>query len=81
MILNFIKLTWRHFIRNPFFSLINIVGLTVGITAALLILLLVFHEKSYDNFHEKAENIYRAGLDCHSLKASGNNPVGSLRYE
>jgi putative ABC transport system permease protein len=63
MILNFIKLTWRHFIRYPFFSFINIIGLTVGMTAAMLILLLVFHENSYDTFHEKPENIYRVGLD------------------
>ena len=63
MLKNFIKLTWRHFISNPFFSFINITGLSLGMTAALLILLLVLHEKSYDTFHFKAENIYRIGLD------------------
>lgn len=41
------------------FSLINILGLTVGITCCLMIFLFIKHELSYDDFHTKGKNIYR----------------------
>ena len=41
------------------FSLINILGLTVGITCCLMIFLFVTNEYSYDNFHKNSKNIYR----------------------
>ena len=63
MLQYYFKLAWRHFIRNPFYSFINLFGLSLGMTAALLILLLVVNEKSYDRFHENASRIYRMGMD------------------
>src|SRR5687768_3600134 len=49
----------RSFVKNRVFSFINILGLSVGLTAFLLILLYVRFEFSYDDFHKNSENIYR----------------------
>ncbi|MDX1284501.1 MAG: ABC transporter permease, partial [Draconibacterium sp.] len=62
MFRNFIKTAIRNLLRNKFYSLINIVGLAIGITACILIMLYVESEVSYDKFHEKADRIYRVNL-------------------
>ncbi|MFM8912701.1 MAG: ABC transporter permease [Flammeovirgaceae bacterium] len=49
----------RSLQRNKLFSIINLLGLTAGITSSLLIYLYAKHEFSYDNFHPNSENIYR----------------------
>ncbi|SNS68844.1 putative ABC transport system permease protein [Ekhidna lutea] len=53
------KLFIRSFRRNKLFSVINILGLTVGFFASILIYLYVQNELSYDQFHENGEQIYR----------------------
>jgi putative ABC transport system permease protein len=62
MIKNYLKITLANLMRNKFYSLINIVGLAIGITACILIMLYVQSELSYDRFHEKADRIYRVNL-------------------
>ena len=57
MIKNYIKIAWRNIWKNKVFSAINIVGLSVGMAACIVIMLFVFYEKSFDNMHTK--NIYR----------------------
>ncbi len=59
MISRFIKLAWRHALRFKSYSVINVAGLTIGLASAIVILLFVSEEFSYDRFHEKSENIYR----------------------
>jgi putative ABC transport system permease protein len=59
MIKNYLRVALRHLWRNRAFSLINILGLAVGLTAFFLISLWVSFETSYDNFHSKADRIYR----------------------
>jgi putative ABC transport system permease protein len=56
---NYIKIIIRNFIRQKLFSVINIVGLSVGLACVILITLWIYDELSYDNFHEKADRIYR----------------------
>lgn len=56
---NYLKVIIRNLIRNKLFSIINILGLTIGMTACLLILFYVNFEKSYDKFHENSNQIYR----------------------
>ncbi len=46
-------------VRNPFFSIINILGLAIGLATCLTISLYVFDELSFDRFHEKADRIVR----------------------
>lgn len=59
MIWNFIKGTFRNFAGHKSFTAINILGLSIGITCALVISLYVIHETSYDEFHADFDNIYR----------------------
>jgi len=62
MIRNYIKTAWRNLIKNKFYSIINIVGLTAGLAIGILILFWVQDEFSFDGFHKDAKNIYRLEL-------------------
>jgi putative ABC transport system permease protein len=62
MLKNYIKTAWRNLLKNKFYSLINIAGLTAGLAIGILILLWVQDELSFDNFHSKATNIYKLEL-------------------
>ncbi len=59
MFLNYLKTAFRSLLRNRTFSIINILGLAIGLAASLTIALWVFDELSYDRFHANAEDIYR----------------------
>ncbi|HVU55146.1 MAG TPA: ABC transporter permease [Puia sp.] len=60
MVQNYGKTIRRNLLRNKVFSFINITGLAVGMASALLILLWIGNEMSYDLFHEKKDRIYMA---------------------
>ena len=60
MFKNYFKVAFRNLFRNKGFSIINISGLAVGMASAMLILLWVQNEVSYDQFHEKKDRIYEA---------------------
>src|SRR3954469_4682877 len=60
MIKNFFKIALRNLTRNKGFSAINILGLAIGMASAILILLWIQNELSYDKFHEKTDRIYTA---------------------
>lgn len=57
MIKNYLKTAWRNIWKNKVFSAINIIGLSIGMAACIVIMLFVSYEKSFDNFHTK--NIYK----------------------
>ncbi len=59
MIRNFFINALRNMSKHPGYLILNITGLTIGLTSFLLISLYVFHELSYDRFHKNYENIYR----------------------
>ena len=59
MLSNILKITFRNFSREKALTLINVIGLTLGIAACLLISLYVIDEMSYDRFYPGANNIYR----------------------
>lgn len=59
MLLNYLKIALRTMMRYKSFSAINILGLTIGLTAFLAISLYVVDEFSYDRFHENSSRIYR----------------------
>ncbi len=63
MIKNLIKIAIRNIWKRKLFSLINIFGLTIGITCFFLIIVNVRDEFSYDNFHEDKDRIYRVALE------------------
>ncbi|MFD2587486.1 ABC transporter permease [Croceitalea marina] len=59
MFKNYLKIAWRNLLRNKSFSLLNIFGLSIGLTVSVLILLWVNYEIGYDQFHEKKDRIYQ----------------------
>lgn len=59
MIQNYLKTAFRHLFKNKLFSLINVLGLALGMACCFLIVLFLRHEFSYDQFHQKADRIYR----------------------
>jgi len=63
MIKNYLKITLRNLANQKLYTFLNVLGLSIGIASCLLILLYVHHELSYDTFHERAERIYRVGLN------------------
>lgn len=63
MIKNYFKIGWRNLRKNKVFSLINILGLSLGMAACLLILQYVNFELSYDYFNNNASDIYRVVND------------------
>ncbi len=58
MIINYLKISLRNLLRNKYYSLINILGLALGITCVFLISQYLIRELAYDIFHENSENIY-----------------------
>ncbi len=63
MLRNYLKITFRNLINQKLYTFLNVIGLSIGIASCLLILLYVYHELSYDAFHERADRIYRVGLN------------------
>jgi putative ABC transport system permease protein len=63
MFSNYLKIAIRNFMRNKLYSLLNILGLSVGIVASILILIYVQDELSYDKHHSKYKRIYRISSD------------------
>lgn len=59
MLKNYIIVALRNITKHRVYAVINILGLSIGITCSLLLLLYIKEELSYDNFHTKGENIYR----------------------
>lgn len=59
MVKNLLKTTFRIFWKEKGYSLLNILGLTVGITASMMLLLYVQSEKSIDHFHKDIDRIFQ----------------------
>lgn len=59
MIKNYFKTAWRNLLKNKAFSIINLLGLSIGISVCFIIVLFVQDELSYDRFNVKADRIVR----------------------
>jgi len=59
MLKNYLLSALRNMYLRRFYSMINVLGLTLGLTAAALTILYVRHESGYDNFFRKSDHIYR----------------------
>jgi putative ABC transport system permease protein len=62
MFFHYFKIAGRYLLKQRMITVINVFGLTVGITVSLLIFLYVRYDLNYDRYNEKAERIYRIGL-------------------
>lgn len=65
MFKNHLTIAFRNLTKRKGYSLLNILGLAIGITCCLLIFQYVAYEKSYDDFHPKADQIVRLRLDSY----------------
>ena len=59
MIKNLLLVALRNFKKDKWYSLLNVLGLTIGITFSLFLIFYIRDELNYDRYHEKADRIYR----------------------
>lgn len=78
MLKNYLRITIRNLQKNKWYSLINIIGLTIGITASLIIFVYINQELSFDKFHKDADRIYRVIRESES--ATGIDIDKSVPY-
>jgi putative ABC transport system permease protein len=74
MFKNYFKTAIRNLFRNKVYSFINIAGLSLGLACAMLIVLYIKDEVSYDRFHKNVSHIYR-------IAGQTINPDGSKGYK
>lgn len=74
MIRTYLKVAYRNLIRNKVFSLINILGLAIGMSACFLIVQYVGFESGYDSFHKDADRIYRVIVTGGTNNTATNHP-------
>ncbi|HEY9259742.1 ABC transporter permease [Chitinophaga sp.] len=72
MLRNYLIAAFRNFFRSRVYSIINIAGLSLGLACAMLIILYIKDEVSYDRFHANAKQIYR-------IFAEAASPQGEVR--
>jgi len=62
MFKNYIKIAFRNVMKHRAYAAINIIGLALGMSSCILIVSYILYELSYEQFHDKADRIYRLGL-------------------
>ncbi len=62
MLQNYIKTTFRNLVRNKGYTVINVLGLAIGLSASILILLFIVKELSFDKFFKDSDRIYRIAV-------------------
>jgi len=75
MLKNYFKTAFRNLLHNKIYSFINIAGLSIGLACAMLIMLYIKDEVSYDRFHKNVNRIYR--IDKQQKKDDGSLHSGS----
>ena len=83
MIKNYFKIAWRNLLKNKGFTVINIIGLSLGIGCFIMISMFVIDELSYDRYHEHADRIYRINSDIifggtEMSMAVSSDPMGEV---
>jgi putative ABC transport system permease protein len=77
MLRNYFKVAFRNLWKNKTYSFINIVGLAIGLSCFLLILLYVLDELSFDRYNQKADQTYRINADLRFGGSDLHLPVTS----
>ncbi|WP_298753837.1 ABC transporter permease [uncultured Psychroserpens sp.] len=81
MIKNYFKIAWRNIMKHKVFSLINVIGLTIGLSASFVIGLMVFYDSTFDTFHKDGDRIYRVVTDFSSPEGQYHNSGVTLSLE
>jgi hypothetical protein len=78
MFKNYFKTAWRTLWKHKTFSIINVLGLAIGISASLVIYLIVSYDLSFDKFEKDKDRIYRV---VWTLVASGEKDyISGITY-
>jgi putative ABC transport system permease protein len=75
MLPNYLKIACRNLIRHKGYTLISLVGLSLGLACCMAIFLFVQNERSYDQYHTRKENIYRL---CTRIDGASFNGIAKL---
>lgn len=76
MLKNYLKVAARNLTKHRVHSIINVLGLSIGLTAILLIALTIKYEHSFNSFNKNEDRIYRVGLTLTAKgKVLGNSPA------
>ena len=73
MFKNHIKIAFRNLLKHKVFSFINVIGLTIGLSASLIIGLMVYYEYTFDDFHKDGDKIYRVVTDFKTQDGTFSN--------
>ena len=79
MLINYLKVAFRNLLRQKVYSVINILGLAIGLAVCLLILLFVKDELSFDKYHANADRTYRVITEWDQGTAKMQTPVNAYR--
>jgi ABC-type antimicrobial peptide transport system permease subunit len=60
---NYLKIAFRSIWKNKAFSLINVIGLSIGLSAAFVTGIMIYYDLTFDTFHQARERIYRVVVD------------------
>jgi putative ABC transport system permease protein len=80
MFKNYFKTAFKNLVRNKIYSFINIAGLSLGLACAMLIILYVKDEISFDRFHKNVNNIYRIVSQRKENKISATGLLQGSRF-
>ena len=81
MIRNYIKIAWRNILKHKVFSIINVIGLTIGLSASFVIGLMIYYDATFDDFHKDEDRIYRVVSDFSSPEGKFYNSGITLALE
>ncbi len=73
MLRNYFKISLRNLWKRKTSTVINVLGLSLGIGSAIIVFLIVRYELSFDRFHERADRIYRVVADFKSPDGESGN--------
>jgi putative ABC transport system permease protein len=59
MLTNYLKIAFRNLLNNKFYALLNVLGLAIGMSTCLTVILIIRDQLGYDHFHPGGERIYR----------------------
>ncbi len=74
MLKTYITIAYRNFFRNKIFSLINVLGLAIGISASLVIFLIVHYDFTFDKFEKDRPHIYHVVTEMNFFGSPIHNP-------
>lgn len=78
MIRNYLKTLWRNMRKHKLHTSINIIGMAVAFTCTILLLLLVYFQYSFDDFHRNRDRIFQ--VYSHAMGPKGAEKSGSMGY-